>query len=183
MDDDVSTEQRTRRRFTKGGTSSRFPRELPEDLLREAAGRLATVSLILALVTAIATVVGEILDYVADGVWFEGFNPSDWIILGWIVGSSVLMTMMARIGRFSSRAKLDWGRLYQILLCFGFAMMEYWGRRYTLSQLEVVALSWVSVIMVFFAVVVPSVPGKALGTAIASAATVPATVARSVQFG
>ncbi len=126
---------------------------------------------------------GEYIDFLVDGIWFEGFESSDWIIFYWIVGSSILMAWVARFSRLSSGAKLESGRIYQVLLCFGFAMLEYWGKVFTPAQIEVIGFSWVSVIVIFFAVVVPSVPGKALLTVVASVATVPAAAVLSVKFG
>jgi eukaryotic-like serine/threonine-protein kinase len=127
-------------------SSARSSMPLPSDVVEAASDRLSTAMLVVAAVDLI-----YILLYVT--VWSE---YADWV--GKIVGGSSLILSLGlawgmRRCRHSQRAILVVGAVYEVLLTFGYSLVDFWHlpRFMGVSNL----ISWTCVLIAVFPVLVP----------------------------
>jgi serine/threonine-protein kinase len=143
-------------------TSRGHPRALPDDLLREASRRLGIVSLLLAALWIMATA----LDHVALRVMTHG-DPR-WLRLGIddaIAGGSVLVSLgmffYARRPDRDPRHVLNLGLGYMVLTCCALGLLIHWAPIPQSWPVQPM-ITWISPIILMFAAIVPSTPGKTL---------------------
>jgi serine/threonine-protein kinase len=145
----------------RSGGSARHP-ALPSDLLREASHRLGVISLLLATLWLTATV----LDHLAMRTQLHGdarwLRPAvdDVIAAVSIVASLGLFAYTRRTGR-DPRRVLDLGLGYMILTAFSIGLLMHWSPQPTTRSVSPM-ISWIGPIVLMFAAIVPSSPGKTL---------------------
>ena len=129
---------------------------LPSDVVEGASRRLSTAMLVVAAVDSI-----YILLYLT--VWREHAN-----LVGKVVGGGALLASLGvvwamRSCRHSQRQILLVGALYQVLLTFGYSLVEFWSLPSFMGVSNLI--SWTCLIIVIFPVLVP---GSTRHVAIAS---------------
>jgi hypothetical protein len=137
-------------------------RDIPNDLLREASRRLGIMS----LMGAVLWVSGTVLDHLANrvmGHWGEGaftLHPPDAISAAGVLSSLALFAYTRRTDR-SPRFILDLGLGYMVFTAFLLGMIWHWEavpREWTVQPM----ITWVGVVVLMFAAIVPSAPAKTL---------------------
>jgi eukaryotic-like serine/threonine-protein kinase len=145
-----------------GLKDSRSPRALPADLLREASRRLAVIS----LVGAALWVIGPVMAHVA----FREMRPGDprWVAphpTDAIAGVSVLLSLglfaYARRSDRDPRFILDLGLAYMVLGAAAIGLVTHW-EPLPESWATTPVITWVGAVVLMFAAIVPSTPGKTL---------------------
>jgi eukaryotic-like serine/threonine-protein kinase len=143
-------------------TSAWRPRALPEDLLRQASGRLS----ILALLAAALWILATVLDHVA--LHLMGHETpsvfSSWVTDG-IAGASALLSLAlyfyTRKGDRNPRFLLDLGLGYMILTALALGLIFHW--EHVPSSWPIAPMiSWIGVVVLMFSAIVPSAPAKTL---------------------
>lgn len=137
-----------------------YPREFPADLLREASHRLATISLVGAVLWVLGPLMARVSQAAAGDPRWRAPQPTDPIAAVSIVGSLALF-FYARRSRRDPRFILDLGLAYMILAAAAVALVPHlhplppgWERT--------ALITWVGAIVLMFAAIVPSTPGKTL---------------------
>ncbi len=137
-------------------------REIPEDLLREAANRLR----LSALIGVVLWLVGLTLDHLARQA-LEPDNPA-WRQLhaGDAVAAVGILTSLgfylyARYSRRPPRFMLDLGLVYLVLTSFSLAIIAHVGSGVHTATIQP-TFSWVASLVLIFAAIIPNPPGKTL---------------------
>jgi len=145
-----------------GTTESR----LPPELLRDASRRLG----IMALVGAALWVLGDFLAHFATWT-LSGRDPRYWqfaaedAFAGLSVAVSLGLYLYTRRHDSDPRFSLDLGLLYMIYTAVALGLMIHWEK--VPNGLHVFPLiSWIGAIVLIFAAIVPSTPGKTLVAAL-----------------
>jgi hypothetical protein len=148
-------------------------RGLPDDLLREAAHRVGIVCLVIAGLAAVEFLVvhlvyripGTLPDY--ERTFFEQWRPM-WDRIGAaIILVSLLLYWYTRHSRRSPRFLLDLGLGYELFLALSAGLLQY-----AVKPPE--GVSWLVIIILLFAAIVPSTPRKTLAIALVAASMDPA---------
>jgi tRNA A-37 threonylcarbamoyl transferase component Bud32 len=157
-------------------------RGLPEDLLREAAQRLGIVSLVIAgllviefgLVHFLFRLPGALRpdDVTKLSRWLPVFD----LICPLIILVSLGLYWYTRNHRRRPRFLLDLALVYEVFLALTVGVLNYAVEPPT-------GVSWVAVIIVMFAAIVPSTPLKTFVTALLAACMDPAAAALWKEFG
>ena len=137
-------------------------RRLPDDLLRQASHRLGIASLLLGAMWATAVT----LDHLALRALTHG-DPR-WLRLGEddaFAGVSVIasfaMFSYTRKADRDPRFVLDLGLIYMVLTAFAISLLIHWGRLPADTRVSPM-ITWIGPIVMMFAAIVPSTPGKTL---------------------
>ncbi|MEO7271537.1 MAG: serine/threonine-protein kinase [Vicinamibacterales bacterium] len=156
-------------RSTPSKASSSTPRPLPEDLLRDASRRLG----IMCLLSASLWIVATILAHVAvrsmshgDPQWYR-LGATDAIALSSVI-ASLLLFFYTRTPGHDPRRILDLGLAYMILMAIDLGLTFHWNSMPMDGHLSP-EISWVGAVVLMFAAIVPSTPGK---TAVAAVVAV-----------
>ena len=166
---------------TKTGVFQPHRHELPEDLLREAGLRLA----IIALLGAILWIVGPALDHLA----LRAIPGAPWNVLGVpdlisVVSSAVSLALFLYIRR-SKRSPafiLDIGLGYQFLTAAALGLLAHWSVVRANYDLRPV-FTWIGVVVMLFAAIVPRSPSKTLIVSILCVAMGPLAMWLAKQRG
>jgi eukaryotic-like serine/threonine-protein kinase len=147
-------------------------RELPDDLLRQAASRLHILALLYAFVFFMA-------DYFPDVLFPERRAEHLSRAILWAPGViaiavALLFAAVARSPRLSLPAVMNAGLAFEIVGSYGIAASEFLGMMGQRPSFTWFGLSWVSVWTLLFTVVVPTPPRRAVLAALASVSAVPA---------
>jgi tRNA A-37 threonylcarbamoyl transferase component Bud32 len=143
-------------------TSAWKSRAMPDDLLRQASGRLG----ILALLAAALWVLGTVADRIAMRAMSHG-NPnvfSSTFTDGIAEASAVLSLALffyARKSKRNPRFILDLGLAYMVVTAFALGVLFHWEHvpsHWPVSP----AISWIGVVVLMFTAIVPSTPVKTL---------------------
>src|SRR3954447_1305673 len=143
-------------------TSPWQSRALPDDLLRQASGRLG----ILALLAAALWVLGTVLDRVALWLMTHG-NPNVFtsqLTDGIAVASALLSLALffyARRSKRNPRFILDLGLAYMVLTALALGVLFHWEHvpsEWPISPM----ISWIGAVVLMFTAIVPSTPMKTL---------------------
>ena len=149
------------------------PRGLPEDLLREAGRRLGLLCLISACLWMVNLLLLNFV-YVVPGT-----VPTERVIsyLKWrpvydLVGAlnvlvSLSLLLYSRRGRGSARSLLDLALVYEVFTALSVALLDY------AEPGPTEGVSWIAVIILLFASMVPSSPRKTLTAALVAASMGP----------
>jgi serine/threonine-protein kinase len=142
--------------------SWRGGRALPEDLLREASRRLG----IMAMLAAVLWVVGTLLDHLVlaltspeHGRWLR--TDMSEAIAGVNVAVSLALVAYVRRRDRDPWHTLDLGRWYMIFTAFSLGIMWHW-EPVPATWPVFPMFSWLGAIVLIFAAIVPSTPGKTL---------------------
>jgi hypothetical protein len=142
--------------------SSGQPRDIPDDLLREAANRLGLISLI----GVVLWTVGAGLDHLAMRAMSPGdprwrhLHPPDAVVAVAIL-SSLGLSLYSRRSRRSPRFLLDLGLVYLIFTSLEIAIIWHWDaapRGWTVQPM----FTWVGSLVLMFAAILPNPPWKTL---------------------
>jgi serine/threonine-protein kinase len=148
-------------------------RGLPDDLLREAAHRVAVVCLVMAGLAAVEFLVvhviyqipGTLTDY--ERTFFEQWKPM-WNRIGAaIILVSLGLYWYTRQSRRSPRFLLDLALGYEVFLALCAGLLQYAVR-------PPEGVSWNALMILLFAAIVPSTPRKTLAVALVAASMDPA---------
>ena len=138
------------------------PRPLPPDLLREASRRLAIIS----LVGAVLWVIGPLMARVAlwsmapDDPRWRSPHPTDAVAAASILLSLALFFYARRSDR-DPRFILDLGLAYMVLAAAAVGLVMHWEPPPAGFPM-VPVISWIGAVVLMFAAIVPSTPGKTL---------------------
>jgi tRNA A-37 threonylcarbamoyl transferase component Bud32 len=149
-----STPREFRRRFGERRT-------IPNDLLREASRRLSVIALLGAMLWAIGTGADHLLHAVTPG----GSYLVDLRVHDAIGGASVLLSLAlffyARRSTRDPQFILDLGLGYLVLTALALGSMFHWAPMPG-HQTVTPTISWIGAVVLMFAAIVPSTPGKTL---------------------
>ena len=140
---------------SRGGRHS-----LPDDLLREASHRLAIMSLLAAALWMIATVLGNVAARLLNAVPQVGLGVPEAIALVNVVVSLALFLYARRRDR-DPWLILDLGLGYMVFTAFSLGLMWHWDPPPP-GWLMLPQITWIGVIVLLFAAIVPNSPGKTL---------------------
>jgi len=167
---------------TATSTSKAQRHALPEDLLRDAGLRLSVI----ALLGAILWIVGPLLDHLAlratrPGPAWRTLGVPDLIAL---VSSvvSLLLFLYIRKSKRSPAFILDVGLGYQILAATALGLLAHWEMIPRGWELRPV-FTWIGVLVLLFAAIVPSTPTKTLITGLISVSMGPLAMWLAKQRG
>jgi eukaryotic-like serine/threonine-protein kinase len=164
----VRTPERSSSGVISGAVSSAG---IPPDLLRESSRRLTEAALVYAAVYLIQHVVSTLVaPSVAGTHWQLYQGPWDWLTVIF-VSVSLLVAWAASSGRVPQSSIPDLGLVYLVIGAVGIEIGLLWVPRN--APIEMLGMSWVTVWLAIFALIVPATPGKMF---------VAASVAASVRF-
>jgi serine/threonine-protein kinase len=157
---------------------------LPDDLLRAAAKRLRIIAIVYAAGFLVGELVWVLFDPAAraDIVHFYGWGPP-------VVSILAALTVVVLVGnpRFSPQTLMNIGLVFEVVGAYGIAFSGYWGiyrgLAYQNEHLAIFGLSYVAPWIMFFTIVAPSEPRKALLAAFLSATSVPVVLLLTMRYG
>src|SRR3954453_20833264 len=141
-------------------TSPWRSRALPDDLFRQASGRLG----ILALLAAALWVLGTVLDRIAVRAMSHG-NPNVVIspLTDGIAAASALLSLAlffyTRKAKRNPRFILDLGLAYMVLTALALGVLFHWERVRSSWPISPM-ISWIGAVVLMFTAIVPSAPIK-----------------------
>jgi len=148
-------------------------REIPEDLLREAADRLGLISLL----GVALWLVGVVLDHVAmralnpgDPRWRQ-LHPPD-AVVGLGILTSFAVFACSRWSRRPPRFMLDIGLVYLVLTSLEIGIIWHWNG-FTQGRSIEPMFTWVGSLVLMFAAIIPNPPGKTLVAGLIAASMMP----------
>jgi serine/threonine-protein kinase len=165
----IRPEQSTPGTMTSARTKKR---EIPPDLLREASQRLALVALIGGALWIVATLLWHLTwGALHPGMPWPGIKPPEW--LGYAVGIfSLGLFGYIKRSKGSPEFFLNLGLAYMIFTCACIGLVMHWGL--PTSEALGVQITWVGVVILLFAAVLPVNPRHMLIAALISASMNPA---------
>ncbi len=167
--------------WQSGANQTATPSGFPPDLLRQSARRLQVLALLYAVVFFMAGMLPALMRP-GDREIFLGN------VLQWgpgVVGISVAIGLAALI-QFSTVAPLtamNLGLVFEVASSYAIAAAEFADPMQIELRHEFLGLSWVSVWVVLFTIVVPTSPRKALITALASVSSLPVIIGLVLASG
>jgi serine/threonine-protein kinase len=142
---------------------------LPVDLLRQAARRLRALALLYAFISFMAGIFPALLFSEERTRFFSSFLLWGPGTIGIVM--ALLVAAAIRSPRVSTHTAMRLGLAFEIVSSYAIAAPD--SIQYTGGYL---GLSWVSVWVLLFTIVVPTVPRRALLTALASVSSVPVVI-------
>jgi len=165
-----------------GGTPS--SKGLPPSLLRLAVRRVQIMcSVILALMF-----IGWFLTNLLEGEFLQEFERvGEWGPAVFIIASSLAMLGLSRANLMPPPKVMAIALVYEVAISWGIAFSEYYdtfqNMPASLMESDVVGLTSVALWIVFFTVMVPVQPGRALVAMVLSAVSVPVVYLLEVRAG
>ena len=157
---------------------------LPEDLLRDSARRLRFIALIYAGGFFLGEGAYTLLDPIAreQVTQFYGWGPGTISIL-----VALAMAALASNKRIPPPTLMNVGLVFEVVAAYGIAFAAYWGIYQGLDHeaehLTIFGLSFVAPWIMFFTIVSPNLPRRALLAAIGAGSAVPVTLFLSTSYG
>ena len=142
--------------------SRKHRKELPDDLLRAASVRLGIMSLLFAVLWIAGTVFGHLAEHAlhpGSSRWMQ-LDIGDGIVIASVVLSLALFAY-TRTGERNPRFVLDLGLMYMIATSFAIALVFHLGG-VSGSAMILPEISWVGAVVLMFAAILPTTPGKML---------------------
>jgi serine/threonine-protein kinase len=138
------------------------PRKLPDDLLRAATTRLGIVSLL----SAALWIIGVSFGHLAAHALFPGSPRWRQLDLTDAIGIASVTASLALFAYTRGRDRnptvvLDVGLLYMILTAFALAVMAHFSG-IPAGYMIVPEISWIGAVVLIFAAILPTTPGKML---------------------
>jgi serine/threonine-protein kinase len=155
-----------------GGTSSKaaasrgLRRVIPDDLLRDASRRLGIMSLVAAGLWLVASVLGHLAErtmHLGGREWYR-LDGGDAIAAACVTVSLLLFAYTRQSGR-NPRRIMDLGLVYMIFTAGALGLVFHWQPMFS-TQRIVPQISWIGAVVLMFAAIVPSTPGKTLAAAL-----------------
>src|SRR5690349_7842109 len=131
-------------------------RRMPDDLLREASERLGVISLLAGVLWFISPAFDHFVLFSKGVPGWAQFTMSDGVCVLAILASLALF-LYSRRGEHDSRALLDLGLVYMIVQSFALGVIMHWDP-IPVSMPIFPMISWLGVIVIMFAAIVPSTP-------------------------
>ena len=151
------------------------PSSLPPELSAQAARRLRLI----ALIYSAAFFLADIFPQLVTGHLLQMFRrPGDWVWTILSIVGGVVVAVLAGSPRLSSETKIHLGLFFQVAASYGIALSMYADVEPNLPEVvfHVLSPSWVGIWMLFYTIVVPAPPGRALLALIASASAPPLVI-------
>ena len=145
-----------------GDVVTNSPRALPNDILRQASRRLGVFSLIVAVLWILGTTLGHIAGHMmapADPEWLR-IGATDIIATTSVVLSVALFAYTRRSTR-GPQLVLDLGLVYMVVMSLALGLMFHWGP-VPVGWSILPQISWVGVMLLMFAALVPTSTPKLL---------------------
>jgi tRNA A-37 threonylcarbamoyl transferase component Bud32 len=139
------------------GGSRKAPREIPDDILREASRRLEIMSLL----AAVLWTVGSILWHVragpdSSGVQLYPYESSDNIAVFAVIASLALYFYL-RTTKRAAKFVLNLGLGYMVLMAMAIGLISHWYTNPVDPNKSVdPTVSWIGVLLLMFAAVIPT---------------------------
>src|SRR6476646_2158809 len=148
------------------------PRALPADILREASHRLGVFSLVVAVLWFLGTTIGHIaVHFIVPGTRWIELQDTDAIAASSIV-LSVALYAYTRRGKRSPQFAIDLGLGYMVVMALALGLMFHWDSPppgFTVFP----QISWVGVMLLMFAAILPTSTRKLAIAGIIAAAMNP----------
>jgi serine/threonine-protein kinase len=154
---------------------------LPADLREQATGRLRVIAITYAAVFFFADFFPAFVTY---GVASTFHNPHEWLPGSLSIVGALLFAALVSSPRLRWETKVNLGLVFEVLASFGIAFSMYGsppGANVPEMVYHVLSPSWVGIWMLFYAIVVPAPPGRALLALIASASAPPLLIASTLH--
>ena len=158
--------------------------DLPEDILRKAAGRLRVVALVFSFGFMLANFLPPLFDPTARDVFqsVHGWGPGvASITLG------LLVAWLASRPRIPPQTLMHVGLVFGVLGSFGIAAASYWriyaGLDYLPEHLDLLEPGYVAPWIIAFTVLIPNRPSRSLVAGILAAASVPIMWLLTMKYG
>ena len=167
--------QRSRPRFHGSSPS------LPADLREQATGRLRVVAVTYAAVFFSADFLPS---FVNNGIARTFQDRADWLPGSISIIGALLFAALVPSPRLRWDTKVNLGLAFEVLASYGIAIAQYGSipsQGVPEMVYHVISPSWVGIWMLFFAIVVPAPPGRALLALIGSASAPPLVIATTLQ--
>ena len=157
---------------------------LPEDLLRDSARRLRVIALIYAGGVLLGTLAAVLVDPDARERLTHFYG---WGITAISVTAGVVVAALASNRRIRPETLMNIGLVFEVVAAYGIAFAAYWGVYQGLDHdpehLALFGLSWVAPWIMFFTIVSPNLPRRALYAAIGAGSAVPVTLLLTIKYG
>jgi len=154
---------------------------LPADLREQATGRLRVSAITYAVVFFFADFFPAFVNY-GMGRTFQ--DPSDWVPGLLSIALALLFAALVSSSRLTWETKVNLGLVFEVLASYGIAIAMYGslpGEDVPEMVYHVLSPSWVGIWMLFYAIVVPAPPGRALLALIGSASAPPLVIATTLH--
>jgi serine/threonine-protein kinase len=149
-------------------------REIPQDLMREASQRLGIMCLLAGAMWIVATVLWHLTwPALHPGQNWPGIQGPEWLAYASGIASFALWFFI-RNSKRQPEFFLKVGLVYMILTCLSIGMVMHWGLPVT-DRLTV-QISWVGVVVLMFAAVLPVEPRNMLVAALVGASMNPVSM-------
>ena len=152
----------------------------PPDLLNRLAARLQILTWLYAFTFFMAAFFPRLLIPAQRLILFE--HPANWAPGALAIAVAVMVALAIRFGQWRPGAITVLALVFEIVSSYGIAAAEFLQPRGLAVGPSFIGLSWVSVWMLLFNVVVPTLPRYAVIAALASVTSVPAMVLLSMSF-
>jgi tRNA A-37 threonylcarbamoyl transferase component Bud32/uncharacterized protein (DUF486 family) len=165
-----------------GGTPS--SKGLPPSLLRLAVRRVQIICGVILILMFIGWFITNLLE---GQLGHEFQRAGEWGPAAFIIATSFAMLAVARYGRIPPTKVLAIALVYEVAISWGIAFSEYYDTFQnipaSLMESDLVGLTTVSLWMMFFTVMLPAPPGRALIALLLSAISVPVVYLLEVRAG
>ncbi|HKU41339.1 MAG TPA: serine/threonine-protein kinase [Polyangiales bacterium] len=143
------------------GADKRSRHELPADLLREASHRLGVVSLVCGVLWFVGALIGRLSGggMVARDD-YDVLRAPDAISAG-VIATSIALFVYSRRSTRDPRFIFDLGLAYMVLISFAMGQMFHWRPLPAHTPVSPM-ISWIGPLLVMFAAIMPTTPGKTL---------------------
>ncbi|MEO6055914.1 MAG: serine/threonine-protein kinase [Gemmatimonadales bacterium] len=145
--------------------------ELPDDLLREATGRLGVLALVWAGLFALGILMNDVIAPLLDMDMHDLIpwgRPGD-VVAVISIGASVLLYRYTRRLTCCPSLALDLALVYQVFLALGMGILNQWEPHRLLAG----RVSWICVLILIFPMIVPNTPRKTLVASLLAASMDP----------
>ncbi len=151
-------------------------RALPDDVLRQASRRLGALSLVGAALWVIALVEYRLVlgPMMRGGADWRALQPTD-AIAAVSVAISIGLFFYTRKGSRDPRLVMDLGLVYMVVTALGIGLTGHW-EHVPPGTSTMPMISWVGAVVLMFAAIVPSTPGKTLVAGLIAASMNPAAM-------
>ncbi len=165
----------------RGPTARAISSGFPTDLLSQSAGRLRVLALLYAFVFFMAGVLPALVLPEERAPFLETFwrwGPS---VIGIVM--AMLVAAVIRSPRVPLSTAMNLGLGFEVVSSYAIAAAEFADPATLETHQGFLGLSWVSVWVVLFTVVVPTSPRRALMSALASVSSVPVVIGLMIASG
>ena len=156
------------------GGAHKTARAIPEDLLKEASRRLEVMALLAAVLWAVASVLWHIgLGSTANGFGLSPYTPSDNIAVVAVIASFGLYYYAGHTRR-EPQFILNLGLAYMVLTAAALGIITHWWDTPVDPHTKIQpTISWIGVVILMFAAVVPSSTRKTVTAGLIAASMGP----------